>query len=115
LCHGKPFGEIADASVADGFHPCCGCARPCVTACPANVHDGAGHHHLERCGAHRARGGCDTGCSSRAACPLGAEHRDLDGEDVHRHTYELVSLQRWLGQGVWRLVPPSFRGGPLPS
>ncbi|MBL8755890.1 MAG: hypothetical protein JNK15_21515 [Planctomycetes bacterium] len=115
LCDGKPFGEVADVPQAEGFQPCCRCAKPCVSACPVSVHDGLGNHDLHRCGSHRAVGGCDTGCASRAACPLGSEHRDLDGEDVHRHTYELVSLQRWLGHGVWRVVPPAWRGGPLPS
>jgi hypothetical protein len=115
LCDGMPFGALPEASLAESFHPCCGCPRPCVTACPATVHDGMGHHDLARCGSHRLGGGCDTGCGSRAACPLGAEHRDDAGESAHRHTYELASLQRWLGRGVWRFVPPRLRGGPLPS
>ncbi len=113
LCDGLPFGAVPDASIAEQFHPCCGCPQPCVTACPATVHDGMGQHDHARCGSHRLRGGCDTGCGSRSACPLGAEHRDDEALPVHRHTYELTSLQRWLGFGVWRVVPPGWRGGPL--
>lgn len=111
LMDGHPFGEIVDASLADSFLPCCGCARPCVTNCPASIHDGAGHYDLVRCGTHRLGGGCESGCGSRGACPVGSEHRD-DGEDLHRHTYELASVRRWLGFGLWRVVPPSWRGGP---
>lgn len=112
LCEGMPFGAVADASIAEQFHPCCGCSRPCVAACPASVHDGLGHHDLARCGSHRSAGGCRTECSTRGACPLGSEHRDVDGEQSHRHTYELASLQRWFGLGIWRLVPKPWRGGP---
>jgi epoxyqueuosine reductase QueG len=113
LLERTPFGAVADASLADVFHPCCGCPRPCLTACPAAVHDGFGHHDLERCGSHRHQGGCASGCGSRTACPLGNEHRDEDGDDVHRHTHELASVRRWSGLGVWRFVPAAFRGGPL--
>lgn len=41
LADGRPFGPIADASISERFQPCCGCSRPCVTACPVGVHDGA--------------------------------------------------------------------------
>lgn len=112
LCDGMPFGCVPDAAISDRFHPCCGCARPCLAACPAGVHDGTGQHELGRCGSHRHGGGCATECATRAACPLGSEHRDRDDEAVHRHTYELAAMQRWFGLGVWRVVPKSLRGGP---
>jgi hypothetical protein len=112
LCEGAPFGAVADASISERFHPCCGCARPCVAACPASVHDGQGHRDLARCGTHRHKGGCAAECATRSACPLGSEHRDGPAEAVHSHTYELAALQRWLGMGVWRWVPKALRGGP---
>lgn len=112
FCDGAPFGPVADGSIAERFHPCCGCPKPCVAACPASVHDGLGQHDLGRCGSHRHRGGCVDECATRAACPIGREHRDHEGEAAHRHTYELASLQRWFGLGVWRFVPKPLRGGP---
>ena len=110
LCDGEPFGAVADASISDRFHPCCTCDRPCLTACPASVHGGR-DHGLAACATHRHGGGCTDGCGSRAACPLGAGHRD-DGTAGHRHSYELATLQRWYGLGVWRFVPKPLRGGP---
>lgn len=111
LCEGMPFGPVAEASIADRFHPCCGCPQPCVSACPATVHDGFGHHDLTRCCGHRQAGGCASACESRAACPLGSEHRDEEAAG-HRHTHELAAMQRWFGFGVWRFVPKVLRGGP---
>ncbi len=108
LCEGYPFGPVRDASIAERFQPCCACEKPCVAACPAGVHDGFGHHDLGRCAGHRHEGNCSTGCSSRAACPVGAQHRDEPGED-HRHAYPLPSLQRWFGLGLWRFVPRALR------
>lgn len=114
LCEGAPFGPVPDASIAERFHPCCGCSRPCVAACPASVHDGLGKHDLMRCGRHRHAGGCVHECASRSACPIGSEHRDGDDDDGdgHRHTYELATMQRWFGLGVWRFVPKALRRGP---
>lgn len=109
LCEGHPFGEIQDASIADRFQPCCRCEKPCIAACPAGVHDGFGHQDLGRCADHRHQGNCGAGCSSRAACPVGAEHRDAPGENGHRHTHPLGSLQRWFGLGMWRYVPRALR------
>lgn len=109
LVEGKPFGAIRDASISDRFQPCCSCERPCVTACPAGVHDGRGHQDLAACGSHRNGGGCEQICASRSACPLGAEHRDGVGEGSHRHGYQLAAMQRWFGIGVWRLVPTFLR------
>jgi hypothetical protein len=112
LCEGAPFGAIGDASISEQFQPCCACERPCLTACPASVHDGDGQHDLLACARHRHEGGCADGCASRAACPLGAEHRDHDGPPLHRHTQELATMQRWYGLGMWRFVPKALRGGP---
>lgn len=111
LVEGQPFGPIRDASISERFQPCCACPRPCVTACPAGVHDGLGHQDLAACGSHRHAGGCDTVCSSRNACPLGSEHRDGFGEAAHRHGYQLATMQRWFGFGVWRFVPAFLRQG----
>lgn len=111
LCEGHPFGPLPEASIAEQFQPCCSCSRPCVSACPASVHDGLGHHDLAGCASHRDRDGCTSGCASRLACPLGSEHRDRGDEDTHRHTFELTTMRRWFGIGVWRFVPKPMRGG----
>jgi len=111
LVEGRPFGEIEDASISDRFQPCCSCARPCVTACPAGVHDGRGHQDVSSCASHRHAGGCENLCASRNACPLGSEHRDGSDEHVHRHGFQLAALQRWFGFGVWRVVPAFLRQG----
>ena len=110
LLDGRPFGPVADASITDRFQPCCSCARPCLTACPVSVHDGLGNQDLARCVEHRHLGGCASGCGSRRACPVGAEHRDHIGPDVHRYTYGVLTTQRALGSGVWRFLPRFLRG-----
>lgn len=112
LADGKPFGPIADASLGERFQPCCGCSRPCVTACPVGVHDGLGGPDHGRCARHRHAGNCATQCSSRNACPVGSAHRDADAEHVHQHTYSLVAMRRWFGLGVWRWLPNSWRDRP---
>jgi len=109
LLDGRPFGPVADASITDRFQPCCSCAKPCVTACPASVHDGLGNQDLARCAEHRHLGGCASGCGSRRACPIGAEHRDHIGPDAHRYTHGILTTQRAFG-GVWRFVPRFLRG-----
>ena len=109
LLDGHPFGPIADASITDRFQPCCTCSRPCISACPANVHDGEGHQDLARCGSHRHEGNCEAVCKSRSACPVGTEHRDGDAEFAHRHAQSLASLQRTYGLGFWRFVPAFLR------
>ncbi len=111
LCAGSPFGVVGDASISDRFQPCCACERPCLAACPASVHDVAGAHDLAACASHRHEGGCADGCASRAACPVGSAHRDRDGQQTHSHTFELATMQRWFGLGVWRFVPKPLRGG----
>jgi epoxyqueuosine reductase len=112
LLPGHPFGEVADASIADCFRPCCNCAKPCIVVCPSAVHDGAGNTDRARCAGHRHRGGCASGCHSRMACPIGAEHADAEGQVVHAHSITLRTVQRWFGLGWWRMVPRVFRGGP---
>ncbi len=112
LVDGQPFGPIADASISDRFQPCCGCSQPCVAACPVGVHDGHGGQDLGRCATHRHDGNCASHCSSRAACPVGSQHRDGDGEHAHRHTHSLPTMRRWFGLGVWRWMPPGWRGRP---
>ena len=110
LLDGRPFGPVADASITELFQPCCSCAKPCLTACPVSVHDGLGNQDLTRCAEHRHEGGCASGCGSRRACPVGAEHRDHIGPDVHRYTHAVVTTQRAHGSGVWRFVPWFRRG-----
>ena len=112
LADGRPFGPIADASISSHFHPCCGCSRPCVAACPVGVHDGGGSPDLQRCAEHRDEGNCETYCQSRSACPIGSEHRDAAGEYAHGHSHPLRAMRRWFGLGVWRWVPTSWRGRP---
>ncbi len=85
LFPGYPFGAIAEASIADRFHPCCSCARPCLTACPAAALDGAGGQRLGQCEQHRLDGGCELVCCSRQACPLGADHQDAPQLPLHGH------------------------------
>jgi epoxyqueuosine reductase len=113
LIEGRPFGPIPDASITDRFQPCCGCAQPCVSACPAGVHDGVGHQDLARCASHRRDGGCATSCGSRAACPVGAAHRDGADEQSHRYGFALPALPagpRWFGLSIRRLLPRWIRG-----
>lgn len=55
-------------------HPCEGCARPCLTACPAGALTGAGYDvpacHTFLDSAEGA--GCrNSGCAVRRACPVG--------------------------------------------
>lgn len=109
LIDGQPFGPVPDASITDRFQPCCGCNQPCVSACPANVHDGLGNQDLARCAAHRHEGNCAVGCTSRSACPVGSEHRDAPGERAHRHAHSMSAMQRGFGLGVWRFLPRFFR------
>lgn len=85
LFPGQPFGAIPEASIADRFHPCCSCARPCLAACPAAALDGAGGQHAGHCEQHRLEGGCEQVCCSRHACPLGAAHRDAPEVPLHGH------------------------------
>jgi epoxyqueuosine reductase len=112
LLPGMPFGPIPDASIADRFRPCCNCPKPCVSACPGAVHDGVGTSDRARCADHRHRGGCETGCHSRMACPIGAEHADQAAPHAHAHTIARRTMQRWYGLGWWRIVPRILRGGP---
>lgn len=109
LLDGEPFGPVPNASIAHRFQPCCGCSRPCVSACAPQACDGEGQKDLERCAPHRDAGNCETGCNTRLACPLGANHRDADGEYAHRHEQTLAVLRRLAGLGLWRLVPRSWR------
>ncbi len=109
LLSGRPFGAIADASIADAFHPCCQCARPCLPACPAGVHDGRGPSRFDRCHDHRSGGGCGSSCSVVRACPVGAPAAGPVVGEAERHRLEtaqlafrhargvFAALRRWLG------------------
>ncbi len=109
LVDGMPFGPIPDAALTRKFQPCCGCARPCVTACAPRALDGIGGRDPVRCATHRDEGNCEAGCNSLLACPLGADHRDGPGEHAHRHVPSQTDARRWGGSGVWRLVPKGWR------
>ncbi|MBX3462072.1 MAG: hypothetical protein KF830_02800 [Planctomycetes bacterium] len=109
LVDGRPFGPVADASIADRFQPCCGCSRPCVAACPAGVHDGLGRQDLARCAAQRHVESCAAHCRSRSACPVGSEHRDGEHEHAHRHAQSLEAMRRGLGIGRFRWLPVRWR------
>ncbi len=111
LLEGAPFGALPDASMTESFRPCCGCARPCLDACPPQVHDALGRSDRRRCAENRMQGACATGCGSRRACPVGAEHADPLDAPVHAHAADLPTLERWYGLGWWRFVPRGLRGG----
>jgi epoxyqueuosine reductase QueG len=104
LLRGRPFGAIADSSVVDSFQPCATCSRPCVSACPAGVHDGFGNSDFERCAAHRRDGGCESGCHVRRACPVGATERYDPVAEAHCQREETLNLEQRYGFGVWRLL-----------
>lgn len=57
------------------IHPCDGCPRPCLAACPVGAF-GAGAYDVPACVAHLAKGGecLERGCLARRACPVGREH-----------------------------------------
>ena len=110
LVVGEPFGASWQRSVQPSFQPCLTCARPCVAACPAEVHDGRGKSDLSRCAQHRHIGGCTHGCDVRRVCPIGAEHRHSPEEESLRQAWGLATLRRQHGLGVWRFVPRSLRG-----
>ncbi|MFM1874179.1 MAG: hypothetical protein RL398_3601 [Planctomycetota bacterium] len=109
LLDGEPFGPIDNASIAHEFQPCCGCPRPCVSACAPHAYDGNGKQDLDKCAPHRDAGNCGEGCNTRLACPLGAEHRDAPDEFAHRHGQTLAVLRRLAGLGLWSLVPKGLR------
>ncbi len=109
LLPGRPFGEIADASISATFQPCCACPRPCLAACPAGVHDGQGGTDLRACAEHRHADHCADSCSVRRACPIGAEHRYEPEEERHRHRQRTQAMERDFGLGPWRFVPRFLR------
>ncbi|MEZ6038303.1 MAG: hypothetical protein R3F29_12535 [Planctomycetota bacterium] len=109
LVDGHPFGEIPDASISEQFRPCCTCHQPCVSACPPKVHEFGGHADRQRCAEHRHGGGCATGCCSRSACPVGAEHGAGVGALLHAHSSGIRMLRRKFGLGLWRMVPGFLR------
>jgi hypothetical protein len=109
LLEGSPFGALPDAAITESFRPCDGCARPCVDACPPRIHDELGRSDRRRCAQSRRQGACASGCGSRRACPVGAEHADALDAPVHAHTKDLSALERWHGLGWWRFVPRGLR------
>jgi ferredoxin len=72
--------RIGEATVAFDHHPCDHCPdKPCMAACPAGAITESGFGYAE-CRGHLASPDGQTGCMmggclSRAACPVGAEHR----------------------------------------
>ncbi|HEX5051558.1 MAG TPA: hypothetical protein VFZ65_07300 [Planctomycetota bacterium] len=100
LFDGQPFGLIPDASITDRFHPCCTCARPCVSNGP--VAAGDAKPVSGPCPAHG-----DASCGSRSFCPIGAEHRDHPGEAVH--CQGAPAAGRWRGIDLSRLFARFLR------
>ncbi|MFO1051132.1 MAG: hypothetical protein U1F36_02815 [Planctomycetota bacterium] len=107
LVDGRPFGRVTTPAL--DFAPCCGCPRPCVTACPVAVYRDPARADHEGCARHRIGGGCDEGCAALHACPLGHEHRYSAEEERFRNRYALFTMRRWLGVGAWRLLPSRWR------
>jgi hypothetical protein len=101
LVSGRPFGPIADASIAETFHPCCKCHRPCVEACPAEVHDGHGESDFGRCHEHRHAGGCGDACLVVRACPIGSGQRVEAAREADRHRDESRLLAVRHAHGFW--------------
>jgi hypothetical protein len=108
LLDGEPFGRIQRARL-EGFAPCLTCSRPCVTACPGSVYDGAGGADLFRCAQSRHAGPCDCWCASRRACPVGAEHRFTPAQELQQHRETTQRLKREHGLGAWGWVPGRWR------
>jgi hypothetical protein len=100
LVEGLPFGAIADATIADRFQPCCNCSRPCVAACPADVHDGLGASDLRRCYDERLSGSCTTGCEVVRHCPIGAANQVPSEVERQRHEFDLQRLAVREGRGL---------------
>lgn len=70
-----------EAAQVDACSPCASCSdQPCLTRCPAQAFDAAGHH-LQRCITHLHRdphASChSSGCLARLACPVAAGLRYL--------------------------------------
>jgi hypothetical protein len=104
LVEGQPFGPIADASIAGEFQPCSTCSRPCIAACPADVHDGKTGSQFDRCHDHRQGGGCSTGCHVVRMCPVGADQRMTEDNELEWHRRESLRLARRYGRGLlWSL------------
>lgn len=108
LVDGLPFG--ASPSPPLEFEPCTRCSRPCVTACPAHIDsDACGRPRVEDCAVFRVDGGCNDGCPTLRACPIGATHRYGREEERFRGAYAGFAMRRWLGAGAWKLVPKFLR------
>lgn len=110
LLEGEPFGPVADAALPSSFKPCCGCDKPCVSACPPRAIAGDGGKDRRRCAEYRFTGGCEDGCRVRQACPMGAEHADLPEHPLHAHSVDKATLARRYGLGWRRFVPRALRG-----
>ena len=109
LLAGTPLGTLWSSPMPLSFHPCVGCARPCVTACPAHVFDAEGKVLFERCADHRHHGGCAHACDARRACPVGNPETAPAEEETARHAQCLAAMRRHFGLGAWRFVPRAVR------
>lgn len=99
LIEGRPFGPVADASIAERFQPCCNCKRPCITACPGEVHDGDGEVDEGRCIEERKRGACADACLVVRSCPVGAGEAMPASVEAERHRFDLHRTQAMRGNG----------------
>jgi hypothetical protein len=101
LFEGRPFGEVADASISDRFQPCCTCRQPCLKpsseVLPADPVP------------PRHQGPCTVACRCRCGCPIGREHRDGIGEDAPSAPRPVHALRRLFGVSVLQFVPRFWR------
>ncbi|MBK8979205.1 MAG: hypothetical protein IPM29_25190 [Planctomycetes bacterium] len=104
---GRPFGDVRAEALVD-FEPCNTCARPCVGACPVRIY-ATDRPDFKACAEWRVAGGCDTGCESLRACPIGSEHRYEPEDEAWRQAQSLVRMRRWIGAGAWQLLPRFVR------
>lgn len=101
LFEGRPFGDVADASISDRFQPCCTCRQPCLQPTQAAPREDAGPN--------RHSGPCNAACRCRCGCPIGVEHRNGVGEDAPAGPRATLLLRRWLGASVLHFVPRFWR------
>ncbi len=89
--------------------PCDACAdRPCISACPVGAVGGPAGVDLGLCLGERDREGasCVSACASRAACPIGAEHRYPAEQQGHHHRFSTPMLRRALATSA--SAPPEW-------
>ncbi|MCR9246440.1 MAG: hypothetical protein NXI31_15510 [bacterium] len=85
LVQGRPFGVVADASISDGFQPCCRCdGQPCMETRVDSLDDPA------------------------TSCPVGAKHRSPDSPLQWPMPMPMSPVTRFAVSAL-RLVPNLLR------